>query len=170
MTAQDVHRRLRELKEQDQEGLSQMAAEIAEQCRRPAHAAVEEWVRGRNTSGCAFLCAQLKELAVAELLQNVDVAPVGAAAQMLEQIVEQQILFREFLLVVLEPLLKSDDTSTPAYLLARRVVLPLPEDADQFSGPEQFRGLDEKKRHEEIARWIDSETWKRIFPPPLPAP
>ncbi len=170
MNAQDVHRRLREVSEQDEKGLAQLAGEIAEQCRRPAHVAVEEWVRGQNPSGCAFLCAQLKELAIAEMLQNIDAAPVGAAAQMLEQIVQQQMLFREFFLVVLEPLLKPIDTSTPAYLLTRRLVEPLPEEAEQFSTEEQFRGFSEKQRHEEIDRWIDSQTWKLIFPDPSPPP
>lgn len=162
MTSQDVYRRIYALAETDAEGLLTLAAEIAAPGRDAAQTVVDAWLGGGPPVACAFVCSQLRELACGELLRRAASAPPpGVRAQMLEQVVAQHLLFREYLLATLEP------TSAAAYLLIRRMVMPLPEEAEQFSSSEaQFLALGDLPRQEEMDRWAQSRSWKSLFVEP----
>ena len=163
----DLNRRLDALVESDADAVQALADEVAEAGREIVRTVVDAWAEGLQPTACAFVCTHLQELACAELLLRSTVTPApGVRAQMLEQVVSQHLLFREYLLATLEP------TSTAAYLLIRRLVRPLPEEADQFSRSEaEFIGLGPIEGEAELTRWAESRTWTSLFvqpPPPDP--
>lgn len=163
-----LYQRLDALVETDAEAVQTLADEVAAAARETVRTVVDAWLQGLRPDACAFVCTHLGELACSELLHRAAVAPApGVRAQMLEQMVAQHLLFREYLLVMLEP------TSAAAYLLIRRLVRPLPEEADQFSRSEaQFMELDALERDDEMMRWAESQTWTSLFvqPPPPDEP
>ena len=180
MTEQDLFLRLHELSESDTDGLRKLAEEIGIVCREPARTILTEWAGGPpdRQIPCAFICAQLKELAVAEMLLQTDPAAPASRVHLMEMVVTQQLAFRELMLTALEPLLKDlspagttasgDEVRTcdAAYLLARKMVRPRASEAEQFSAEDEFTARKEIQRDDEIDQWLLSETWKEIFPDP----
>jgi len=180
MTEQDLFLRLHELSESDADGLRKLAEEIGILCREPARTVLTEWVGGPpdRQIPCAFICSQLKELAVVEMLRQTDSAAPALRVHLMEMVVTQQLVFRELMLTALEPLLR-DMTPTgttgltgdlrtcdAAYLLVRKIARPSASEADQFSNEDQFKALGQIQRENEIDQWLLSETWKEIFPDP----
>ena len=173
MTEQDVLRRLVELKETDPDGVRLLAAEIDAQCRGPARAVLDTWGNGAPDRDipCAFVCSELKELAVDEMLRRADAVAPARRVLFMEMVVAQQGAFRELTLTVLEPLLKDKSpagaelrTCEAAYLLIRRMVTLRGAEAAEFSSEGSFVALSPDQREREIRRWTNSAAWKAIFP------
>ena len=181
MNEQDISRRLHVLSESDVDGLQRLADEIGLQCRGPAATVLTEWISGppdRHTP-CAFVCSELKELAVAEMLCQTDSVAPALRVHLMDMVTTQQLAFRELILTVLEPLLQdlttagttgSDDdelrTCDAAYLLVRNIVPLSAAEAGQVSAENKFTALGQNQRDHEIDEWLLSETWKGIFPDP----
>src|SRR5437879_1542616 len=108
MTEQEVFLRLHEIPESDSEMLRQLAAELSGECRTPSRVVLDSWLSGPHSRGipCATVCTELKELAVAELMQRASSVEPGLRVHFMQIVVAQQLAFRELLLTVLEPLLK----------------------------------------------------------------
>jgi hypothetical protein len=175
MTAQDTLQRLHDLSESDADGLRSLAGEIASECRGAARTVLETWVNGPGDHEitCAFVCSELKELAVHEMLLRADSVEPARRVHLMEMVVDQQLAFRELTLTVLGPLLKDRSSAGPelrtcdaAYLLVRRIVPLNAAGAAQFSAESGFMALGEDQRDGEIGRWTESEAWKAIFPAP----
>lgn len=177
MTEPEIFRRLYDLSESDAEGLGKLSQEIGLQCREPVKILLAEWVAGppQRETPCAFICAHLKELALAEMLRNADVVAPVMRVHLMEMVVTQQLAFRELILTALEPLLqdltparntaasrelRNRDT---AYLLVRKLVPVKAGEAEHFSAEGQFTALEPDRRDAEIDEWVLSETWKEIF-------
>jgi hypothetical protein len=140
-----------------------------------------EWVSGppQRQTPCAFICAHLKELAIAEMLRNADVVAPIMRVHLMEMVVTQQLAFRESMLTALEPLLQdltpAGNTAIPgelricdtAYLLARKLVPVKTGEAEHFAAEDQFTALEPDQRNAEIDKWVLSETWNEIFPEPM---
>ena len=124
------------------------------------------------------MCADLKELAVAEMLRQTDSVAPALRVHLMDMVVTQQLVFRELMLTALEPVLKdltpagttaSGDelrTCDATYLLVRKIVRLSASEAGQFSTQDQFEALGQLERDSEIDQWLLSETWKEIFPNP----
>lgn len=180
MTEQDIFRRLNELSESDADGLRKLAEDIGTICRAPAKTVLTEWVGGPpdRQIPCAFICSQLKELAVSEMLRQTDSVAPALRVHLMEMVVTQQIAFRELMLTALEPLLRDltpagttasgDEVRTcdAAYLLVRKIVRLKASESGRFSAKDQFEALGPIQRDSEIDQWLMSETWKEIFPNP----
>jgi hypothetical protein len=181
MTEAEIFRRLNELAEADADGLRKLAEEIDLICREPARTVLAEWIGGppeRQTPG-AFVCSNLKELAVGEMLGRAQSVTPALRVQLMDMVVTQQLAFRETILTVLEPLLQDftpiastsatgeQRTCDAAYLLVRKIVPLSAAEAAQFATENQFAALEEIQRNCEIDEWLKSERWKMIFPEPL---
>jgi hypothetical protein len=181
MTEADIFRRLNELAEADTDGLQKLAAEIDLICREPARTVLAEWIGGApaRQTPCAFVCSNLKELAVGEMLGRTESVAPALRVQLMDMVATQQLVFRELLLTALEPLLEdltpagtTDSagelrTCDAAYLMVRKIVRLSDSEARQFSAENQFTTLAESERDREIDQWMSSESWKSIFPDPL---
>jgi hypothetical protein len=123
---------------------------------------LDAWAQGASSTACAFVCTKLHELAYHEMLQRAEKTPDPALrVQLLDMVVSQQLLFREYLLAVLHP-------DTPqAYVLIRRLVDPLESEAEKFSSEGEFLALDDHRQRGEMRRWADSETWRSLFEEPI---
>jgi hypothetical protein len=180
MTEADVFRRLNQLADTAVDDFRKLAAEIDTVCREPARTVLTAWYG--NTArpvSCAFVCANLKELAVGEMLGRAESVAPAPRVQLMEMVTTQQLAFRELLLTALEPLLKNftpiDAANTvgglrvrdAAYLLARKIVPLSDVDAGKFSNEEQFNTLEESQRDGEIDEWLKSASWLMVFPEPL---
>lgn len=180
MTEQEVFRRLNELSHSDADGLRKLADEIALQCREPAVTVLTEWVGGppSRKTPCAFVCSNLKELALGEMLGRADSTAPALRVQMMEMVATQQFAFRELMLTALEPLLQDLTpagstasgtelrTCDAAYLLVRKIVRRSGAGASQAFIESEFTALTEIEKDEEIERWLQSATWKELFPEP----
>jgi hypothetical protein len=160
MTGNDLHRRLYSLDESDADGLRALAGQVAARAREGARAIVDLWERGASASACAYTCTHLAELAFSEMLGRAGtVAEPAMRAQLLELVVTQYLVFREYLLAVLAP------TTPMEYLIIRRLVRPTADEADLFSTEERFLVLDEDAQTDEMRRWRISATWTSLFVP-----
>lgn len=180
MTPGDIFDRIYNLSESDANGLGKLAHEVGLQCREPAKTVLAEWIGGppQRQTPSAFICTQLKELAVGEMLSHTDSAAPPLRVQLMEMVVTQQLTFRELMLTALEPLLEdvssggttdSDAdlrTCDVAYLIVRKIVRVRANEAENFSAEEQFKALAPNERDIEIEKWLISGTWKEIFPEP----
>ena len=173
MTEQDVVRRLRELSDADAEGLWRLAGDIGTHCRGGAGVVLDAWLNGPpdRQMPCAFICSNLKELPVHELLARADAVAAERRVHFLDMAVAQQLAAREQILTTLEPLLKDQSsaggtyrTCDAAYLLIRRLVRLGPGEAAEFSTESQFMSLGRYERGKEIQRFKNSAAWKAIFP------
>jgi len=178
MTEQDVIRRLSEISESDAEGLQRLAEEIGAYCRAPARTVLAEWTGGPPDRQplCAFVCSDLKELAVAEMMRQADAVTPAQRVQLMEMVATRQLAFRELMLTALEPLLRDVTpagipgiagemrTCDAAYHLVRKIVTPEGPEGSQFSSENEFLALDADARTDEIRRWMRSNTWCAIFP------
>ena len=164
MTRDDLHRRVYALAGSDADGLRALAGEVAVQAREGARAVLDLWERGASASACAYACMHLEELAFSEMLGRAGTATAPAMrAQLLELVVTQHLRFREYLLAVLEP------TTPTAYLVIRRLVRPLAEEATLFSAEAEFLALDADAQQDEMLRWQSSATWASLFAQPSSA-
>ena len=181
MTESEIFRRLNELAEADADGLQKFAAEIDLICREPTQTVLTEWLAGppARQTPCAFVCSNLKELAVGEMLGRAGSVAPTLRVQLMDMVATQQLAFRELMLIALEPLLQDftpiESTSSTgeqrtcdaAYLLVRKLVRLSAAEAGQFSTEDQFNLFEENQRDREIDEWLKSESWKMIFPEPL---
>jgi hypothetical protein len=177
VTQEDIFDRIYNLSASDADGLGKLAQEVGFHCREPAKTVLAELIGGppERKTPCAFICTQLKELAVGEALRHTDSAPPPLRVQLMEMVVTQQLTFRELMLTALEPLLEdvssgdSDEelrTCDVAYLIVRKLVRVGATEVKNFSGEEQFKALAPNQRDIEIEKWLISATWKEIFPEP----
>src|SRR5512132_3130228 len=106
MTEPEIFRRLNELAEADVDGIRKFAEEINLICREPARTVLAEWIGGppARQTPCAFVCSNLKELAIGEMLGCAPSVNPALSVQLMDLVVTQQVVFRELLLTVLEPL------------------------------------------------------------------
>src|SRR5258706_8461890 len=181
MTESEIFRRLNDLAEADADGLQKLAEEIDLICREPARTVLAEWLGGppARETPCAFVCSNLKELAIGEMLGRAESVAPALRVQLMDTAVTQQLAFRELMLTALEPLLQDvtpiesttsigeQRTCDAAYLLVRKLVRLSAADAGQFATEDQFNLLEESQRDREIDEWLKSESWKMIFPEPL---
>jgi hypothetical protein len=181
MTEPEIFRRLNELAEADADGLRKLAEEIDLICREPARTVLAEWIGGppARQTPCAFVCSNLKELAIGEMLGRAQSVTAALRVQLMDMVVTQQLAFREIMLTVLEPLLQDftriaaagpageQRACDAAYLLVRKIVPLSAAEAAQFATESQFTALEENQRNREIDEWLISERWKMIFPEPL---
>ena len=181
MTEPEIFRRLNELVEADGDGLRKFAEEINVFCREPVRTVLTEWLAGppARQTPCAFVCSNLKELAVGEMLGRAESVAPALRVQLMDMVATQQLAFRELMLIALEPLLQDftpiestgstgeQRTCDAAYLLVRKLVRLSAADAGQFSTKDRFNLLEEDQRDHEIDEWLKSESWKMIFPEPL---
>jgi hypothetical protein len=173
MTEQDVVGRLRMLSDSDGEGLWRLAGDIGTHCRGGARVVLDAWINGppdRQTP-CAFICSNLKELPVQELLARADAVAPERRVHFLEMVAAQQLRAREQILTTLEPLLKDPSpaggayrTCDAAYLLIRRLVRLAAGEAAEFSTEGGFLSLGPEEKDKEIQRFKRSAAWQGIFP------
>lgn len=180
MTEQEIFGRLYELADGDADGLGKLAQEIGFQCREPARTVLTEWIGGppQRQIPCAFICSNLKELAVAEMLRQTDTIAPSLRVHLMEMVATQQLAFRALLLTALEPLLQdftlagtSDSggelrTCDAAYLLVRKIVHAQAAETEHFAAEDQFTAFNPNERDSEIEKWLLSKTWKEIFSEP----
>lgn len=181
MTEQDFYRRLNEIEGSNPEGLSALANDVNTQIREPVWTVLAEWRKdpGRQRIKCSYVCSQLKELAVGDMLKEADGVAAVTRVQLMEMVVTQQLRFRELVLAALEPLLvdhasagRSDEDSElrandVAYLTARKLVSTKEAEAELFSSEKDFKALGANQRDTEIETWLLSETWLELFPQTL---
>jgi hypothetical protein len=173
MIEQEVFLRIHEISESDAELLRQLAAEISWECRTPSRVVLDSWVSSPQSLGipCATVCTDLKELAVGEMLQRAASVDPGLRVQFMQIVTAQQLVFRELLLIVLEPLLKdrhaAGDTRIcdAAYVLVRKLVAVDATEAGKFKSESEFLALDVDERSTEIRGWTRSKTWTTLFSP-----
>jgi hypothetical protein len=171
MTEQEVFLRIHEIAESDPEKLGQLAAEIAWECRTPSRIVLESWLGSPQSREipCATVCTELKELAVAELMQRAGSVDPGLRVHFMQMVVAQQLAFRELQLTVLEPLLKDRHAAgeirvcDAAYALVRKLVTVKAEEVGKFRPEGEFPALGTDERSAEIKEWIKSTTWTEIF-------
>jgi len=173
MTEQEVVGRLRTLSDSDAEGLWRLAGDIGTQCRGGASVVVDVWLNGApdRQMPCAFICSNLKELPVQELLARADEVAPERRVRFLDMAVAQQLAAREQILTTLEPLLKDQSsaggtyrTCDAAYLLVRRLVRLGRGEAAEFSTEGGFMSLGPEEKDKEIQRFKRSAAWRAIFP------
>ena len=180
MTEQDFHRRLYEAGDSNPDALSALAKDLDAEIREPVRTILAAWRQdpGRRRINCAYICAQLKELAIGEMLKESEAVPAVTRVQLMEMVVSQQLRFRELVLTALEPLLMdhgpaslADEDSEfrandVAYLTARKLVFTKEAEAKLVSSEKDFKGLAAEDRDTEINTWLFSETWRELFRKP----
>src|SRR5258706_5917908 len=95
MTESEIFRRLNDLAEADADGLQKLAEEIDLICREPARTVLAEWLGGppARETPCAFVCSNLKELAIGEMLGRAESVAPALRVQLMDTAVDQQLAF-----------------------------------------------------------------------------
>src|SRR5262245_53330432 len=149
--------------ESDAVALNVLTEAILRDCREPSRAIIGEWLKdnGTNCAKAAFVAGQMHELALNEILNQVEAVSPDLRVDLMTTVVDTVFQLRTLLVEQLEPLLRdlrpldsADLTRTcdVAYILIRKVVGQAKDKAAERS----FGDLSEDDRDREIAEWKEA--------------